>query len=47
MVLLAEGADDETAMPTLLTMGMQGNVRTLSLCAFSEEKMARIIKTLP
>ncbi|MCL4488653.1 MAG: GYD domain-containing protein [Chloroflexi bacterium] len=47
MVLVAEGPDDETAMRTLLTIGMQGNVRTVSLRAFSEEEMARVIKSLP
>lgn len=47
MVLVAEGPDDESAMRTLLTMGMQGNVRTVSLRAFSEEEMARIVKSLP
>ncbi len=47
MVLVAEGPDDETAMKTLLAMGMQGNVRTVSLRAFSEDEMARIVKGLP
>ncbi len=47
LVLVAEGPDDETLMRPLLTMGMQGNVRTMSMRAFSEEEMARIVKSLP
>ncbi len=47
IVLVAEGPDDETAVRTLLAMGMQGNVRTVSLRAFSEDEMASIIKSMP
>lgn len=47
MVAIAESPDDETAMRVLLLMGMQGNVRTSTLQAFSEEEMARIVQNLP
>ena len=47
MVFLAEGPDDETAMRVLLGTAMQGNVRTTTLKAFSEEEMASIVAGLP
>jgi len=45
--IIAEGPDDETVMRTLLAAGMQGNVRTTTLRAFSEEEMERIVQGLP
>ncbi len=47
MVLVAEGPDDETATRLLLQIGMQGNVRTATMRAFSEEEMERIVSGLP
>ena len=47
MMLIGEGPDDETAMRVLIQMGMQGNVRTTTLRAFSEEEMERIVAGLP
>ncbi len=47
MVFIAEGPDDETAMKVLLGVAMQGNVRTTTLKAFSEEEMERIVAGLP
>ena len=42
MVFISEGPDDETATRLLLQIGMQGNVRTTTMRAFSEEEMERI-----
>jgi uncharacterized protein with GYD domain len=47
MAFLAEGPDDETAMRVILGVAMQGNVRTTTLKAFSEEEMERIVAGLP
>jgi len=46
-VAISEAPDDETATRLLLATGMQGNVRTATMRAFSEEEMARIIQGLP
>ena len=47
LVLIAEGPDDETATRLLLQIGMQGNARTTTMRAFSEEEMERIVSGLP
>ncbi len=47
MVAITEGPDDETATRLLLATGMQGNVRTMTMRAFSEEEMERIVQGLP
>jgi uncharacterized protein with GYD domain len=47
MVFIAEGPDDETAMRVMVGTGMQGNTRTTTLKAFSEEEMERIVAGLP
>lgn len=46
-VLIHEAPDDETANRLLLTLGMMGNVRTMTLRAFSEEEMERVVQGLP
>ena len=46
-VFVYEAPDDETATRLLLAAGMQGNVKTATMRAFSEEEMARIIGGLP
>jgi uncharacterized protein with GYD domain len=46
-VVISEGPDDETATRLLIGAAMQGNVRTLSMRAFSEEEMERIVQGLP
>ena len=46
-VAIAEGPSDEIAMAQLLGLGMQGNVRTTTLKAFTEEEFAEILKMLP
>jgi uncharacterized protein with GYD domain len=47
MVLVAEGPDDETATRLAIATSMQGNVRTMTMRAFSEEEMERIVQGLP
>jgi uncharacterized protein with GYD domain len=44
---IVEAPDDETATRLLVGTGMQGNVRTTTMRAFSEEEMARIVQGLP
>lgn len=46
MVAIAEAPDEATAMRVLLLLGMQGNARTTTLRAFSEDEMGSILKTL-
>ncbi len=46
-MIIFEGPDDETTMRNLVGNGMQGNIRTNTLRAFSEEEMARVIGGLP
>jgi uncharacterized protein with GYD domain len=47
LVAVIEAPDDETATRLLLTTAMQGNVRSVTLRAFSEEEMERIVQGLP
>ncbi len=47
IVTISEFPDDETATAFLLALGMQGNVRTETLRAFSAEEMQRILQKLP
>ncbi len=47
IVLIAEAPNDEVATRLLLATAMQGNTRSATLRAFSEEEMARIVKGLP
>ncbi|MCC6167480.1 MAG: GYD domain-containing protein [Caldilineaceae bacterium] len=46
-IVIVEAPDEETATRLLIATGMQGNVRTTSMRAFSEEEMERIIGGLP
>ncbi len=46
-VAIAEWPDEETGMAFLLATGMQGNVRTETMRAFSAEEMQRILQKLP
>jgi uncharacterized protein with GYD domain len=46
-VAIAEGPGDEVALAQLLGLGMQGNVRTTTLKAFTKEEFAGILKKLP
>ncbi len=47
LVAIGEWPDDETGTRFLLAQGMQGNVRTETMRAFSEEEMERIVQGLP
>ncbi len=47
MVLISEGPDAETAAKLSLAIGSQGNVRTETLRAFTEEEYRKIIAALP
>jgi len=47
MVLIAEGPDAETAAKLALAIGSQGNIRTETLRAFTEDKYRKIIAALP
>ncbi|MPZ98368.1 MAG: GYD domain-containing protein [Dehalococcoidia bacterium] len=44
---LLEFPDDETATRVLLTLGSQGNVRTTTMKAFTEDEARQIIGSLP
>ena len=46
MAALIEVADDETAARVLLTLGGQGNIRSTTLKAFTEDEFASIIGSL-
>jgi uncharacterized protein with GYD domain len=46
-VVIGEAPDDETAMKLALLIGSQGNVRTETLRAFTEDEYRKIIASLP
>ncbi len=46
-VVIAEWPDDETAATFALVAGSQGNVRTETLKAFTEDEYRQIIAALP
>jgi uncharacterized protein with GYD domain len=46
-VVICEGPDDETAVKLALATGSQGNLRTETLRAFTEEESRKIIGALP
>jgi uncharacterized protein with GYD domain len=46
-VVVSEAPDDETVGKLVLMIGAQGNVRTETLRAFTEEEYRRIIASLP
>jgi uncharacterized protein with GYD domain len=46
-VIIVETPDEATAMTLLLATGMQGNISTETMRAFSEKEMADIIARLP
>ncbi len=47
LVAICEAPDDETASAALLGLGMQGNLRTQTLRAYSAEEMQAILQKLP
>ena len=46
-VVIGEAPDDETAMKLALLIGSQGNIRTETLRAFTEDEYRKIISGLP
>jgi uncharacterized protein with GYD domain len=46
-VAIAESPSDEVALAQLLALGMAGNIRTLTLKAFTKDELAAIVKKLP
>ncbi len=47
LVTIAEAPDDETITKVMLSLGSQGNARTQTLRAFSEDELRKIIAGLP
>jgi len=46
-VLISEAPDDEAVARALILTGMQGNVRTRTMRAFTEDEYRKIIASLP
>ena len=46
-VIIHEAPDDGTATRLLISLAQAGNIRTITLPAFSEEEMAGFLKGLP
>jgi uncharacterized protein with GYD domain len=46
-VVITEGPNDETAARLTLATGMMGNVRTVTMKAFTREETVKIIQGLP
>ncbi len=46
-IIIFEAPDEETAMRQLIASGMQGNNRTVTMRAFSEDEMTKILAGLP
>jgi len=47
LVAITEARNDETISAALLATGMQGNVRSTTLKAFTVEQFTKILKKLP
>ena len=46
-VVISEGPDDDTVAKLLLLIGAQGNVKTETFRAFTEEEFRKVIAALP
>jgi uncharacterized protein with GYD domain len=46
-MIIFEAPDDETAMRQLVANGLQGNNRSTTMRAFSEEEMGKVLAGLP
>ena len=46
-VVISEGPDDETAAKLALAIGAQGNIRTETFRAFTEDEYRKLIAALP
>ena len=42
-ILISEAPDEETAARQILASGMQGNTRSVTMRAFSEDEMTKIV----
>jgi len=47
IVIISEAPDDETVAKLALSIGSQGNIRTETLRAFTEDEYKKIISELP
>ena len=47
IVAIVEAPDDEAAAVALLSVGMQGNIRTTTLSAFTQDEFFQLIGRLP
>ncbi len=47
LVVISEGPDDETAMKLLMAIGAQGNVRSETMRAFTEDEYRELVAGLP
>jgi uncharacterized protein with GYD domain len=47
LVVISESPDEETGVRLLLAGLAQGNIRTMTMRAFNEEEMERILQGLP
>ncbi len=46
-IIISEAPDEDTAMRQLIANGMAGNNRTVTMRAFSEDEMTRILAGMP
>ena len=46
-IIISEAPDEETAARQLIASGMAGNTRSVTLRAFSEDEMTKIVGGLP
>ena len=46
-VVISEGPDDDTVAKLLLVIGAQGNIKTETFRAFTEDEYRKIISALP
>ncbi len=47
IVIISEAPDDETVAKLALSIGSQGNIRTETLRAFTEDEYRKVISELP
>ena len=47
LVIIFEAPDEETATQFALAAGMQGNIRTTTMRAFTEQEMEGLLERLP
>ncbi len=47
IVTVADAPNDETMAKLSLLLGSKGNIRTRTLCAFSEAEYRKVVSSLP